>query len=1001
MSMSNFPWLSFHHTAEHTTLVEHKQAYSSLDLPPRAHAKTQCPTLIAFIGRSAKAAILRHIFAAANETIQTEPHGQVRICSLPRTRREDFPIILADCEVHNERISQARPFSCGGPEIYRRVRSSLEGEDETLHGTQRGLGLRLYAQALAPLLGVLCLFAADMGGFYGVSETLALYIRSSPGPQVPQAALPRVLIVLSTYSASFDGEIMRRKFIDSVVLMLRGADRLDNDLQETEAMIFSHFNNLHVIGLAATSTHRDRQKCLYSRLMLQANEAYAARCQVRSLFAFGHMRAFMGAALDNFASGSTTALNLIRASRLGLGSCTELTHHLIEVISKMLTLSAEHALFASSHTEHRKNADVLPDFSPVDVFGELYEHHLVAAVNTSIELAQSGRQSSFISTVLDAFIAFFEQLAKASPKMTAASLHATNMRIHHARLRSVKSNRSCLCCLMRMPEKVLDCGHALCDVCVRIFGERSCTQKHSYTITTCVLCGVPNQSPNFNFVPPTAGIRILALDGGGIRGVIPLTFLMHLQQDLTTMLPSSALQDHFDLVCGTSSGGLIALGLFLKRWTPRECLQNFEDLASSIFKRRTNSSHFLAKIHELFVSYLADCRYDSSAIERAFHAAFGTVPMFNPLRNDTKVAVTTTTARESVLCLCSNYNGGLCPEDSGYTMLRAQKAEQDIFVSEAARCTSAAPWYFKPKFLEHLGTFQDGGLRHTNPLVPALWEANRIWPGMDQPDFALSLGTGTVQKASGFRVGSISPIRDRFLPRLFKTLMLSMDGEKAWSELVNTLSPAARTRLHRFNMPLARDLELDDITAITGLKQQASEYVRSNESFRTLRNSVYASVFYLELEEMPMYVNGGYRCLGNIFCRLGLSDQGRRSLSEYMKTHRAYFLVDGHPVACVVDEIPVCAPPFKRRVSFTLQSLDDTISISLRDARMLPRPISGLPKSLRQLIHLQSLDCPFGRIDHTQPDKVLPVVPSKRPAESSVYSLRKTRRNSRNERVGI
>jgi len=53
--------------------------------------------------------------------------------------------------------------------------------------------------------------------------------------------------------------------------------------------------------------------------------------------------------------------------------------------------------------------------------------------------------------------------------------------------------------------------------------------------------------------------RILSIDGGGIRGVFPVSFLAHIESELS--LPTVA--DYFDLVAGTSAGGIIALGLGL------------------------------------------------------------------------------------------------------------------------------------------------------------------------------------------------------------------------------------------------------------------------------------------------------------------------------------------------------------------------------------------------------------------------------------------------------
>lgn len=70
-------------------------------------------------------------------------------------------------------------------------------------------------------------------------------------------------------------------------------------------------------------------------------------------------------------------------------------------------------------------------------------------------------------------------------------------------------------------------------------------------MSACILCGVKGEVI-FRFVPPTAGARVLSLDGGGVRGVIPLIFLSHLQSLLSQL--ECPIQEFFDFVCGTSAG---------------------------------------------------------------------------------------------------------------------------------------------------------------------------------------------------------------------------------------------------------------------------------------------------------------------------------------------------------------------------------------------------------------------------------------------------------------
>lgn len=72
-------------------------------------------------------------------------------------------------------------------------------------------------------------------------------------------------------------------------------------------------------------------------------------------------------------------------------------------------------------------------------------------------------------------------------------------------------------------------------------------------------------------------------------------------------------------------------------------------------------------------------------IEDTFRTLANNAPtqMFNPLRSETKVAVTTTTAREVLPCLFANYNGPCRPQGIGYQIVRAKSPKDDVLVHEA------------------------------------------------------------------------------------------------------------------------------------------------------------------------------------------------------------------------------------------------------------------------------------------------------------------------------
>eukprot|EP01051_Picozoa_sp_SAG22_P009925 SAG22_NODE_862_length_6808_cov_3.881204_4_plen_118_part_00 len=74
------------------------------------------------------------------------------------------------------------------------------------------------------------------------------------------------------------------------------------------------------------------------------------------------------------------------------------------------------------------------------------------------------------------------------------------------------------------------------------------------------------------------GVRILALDGGGVRGLVTLTVLAQLEK-----IAGCKIADLFDLICGTSAGGLIAGALALRGCSTLACEGICHDMAKEVF----------------------------------------------------------------------------------------------------------------------------------------------------------------------------------------------------------------------------------------------------------------------------------------------------------------------------------------------------------------------------------------------------------------------------------
>ena len=102
------------------------------------------------------------------------------------------------------------------------------------------------------------------------------------------------------------------------------------------------------------------------------------------------------------------------------------------------------------------------------------------------------------------------------------------------------------------------------------------------------------------------------------------------------------------------------------QWSPEECLDKFEELAKKTFTHRKEGSALFSRLQEFLLYYTNDCQGNSSAIEGAFdNPQKAPLKMFNPLKSDTKVAVTSATAKDNLPCLFSNYNGVSRPKRLG------------------------------------------------------------------------------------------------------------------------------------------------------------------------------------------------------------------------------------------------------------------------------------------------------------------------------------------------
>lgn len=186
-------------------------------------------------------------------------------------------------------------------------------------------------------------------------------------------------------------------------------------------------------------------------------------------------------------------------------------------------------------------------FQPSKLFKTLFyktcNDFISAHVATKIEA------SRFLEALEVTFARLFAAIAAGS---TSREIHLQQLRRLRQHFVNLRTQKTCLCCMLKSPEKLLDCGHSICNTCVAIFGVRSARERYSFDLLECMLCARPHPRGYIQLVPPTASARILSIDGGGVRSVVPLILLAYMEQKLASL--GCPLRDYFDLVCSTLTG---------------------------------------------------------------------------------------------------------------------------------------------------------------------------------------------------------------------------------------------------------------------------------------------------------------------------------------------------------------------------------------------------------------------------------------------------------------
>lgn len=327
-------------------------------------------------------------------------------------------------------------------------------------------------------------------------------------------------------------------------------------------------------------------------------------------------------------------------------------------------------------------------------------------------------------------------------------------------------------------------------------------------------------------------IRILSLDGGGIRGIITCVILKYIEEQLQKLdHPNAKIGNYFDLVAGSSTGGLLASIILFPdkagkaRFSVEEALDLYAKKGDDIFN--VNFWRHMVNPFGLFNEKISE-----KSLEKQLLDIFGHLELKDLIK---PCLITSYDIRERKAKLFASHE--------------AHAPLENFLVKDVCRATSAAPTYFEPARIKSCYnqefTLIDGGVYANNPALCAYAEARKIafskvLDNEEKPDYPsvndmiiISVGTGTVLKPYYFKdfenagkIKWISPLIDMLLSSNAETVDYNLQ------KMFESLGPRNRLNYHRL-MPSLKNAspEMDDTSKknIYELIQTGLHFVENNQ----------------------------------------------------------------------------------------------------------------------------------------------------------------------------
>ena len=297
--------------------------------------------------------------------------------------------------------------------------------------------------------------------------------------------------------------------------------------------------------------------------------------------------------------------------------------------------------------------------------------------------------------------------------------------------------------------------------------------------------------------------KVLSLDGGGIRGVFAATYLAYVEKHLRDRTGR-----YFDLIVGTSTGGIIALALAMRIPASR-IASLYQQKGEMIFTRRWPS--FLGRK----VPMAVDSLYRSGPLYEELKSVFGEETLLGEASNRLCIPALNLSTGKAVVFKTRHHD--------------EYERDHELPLWKVAAATSAAPLYFRSVSIPQAGgAFVDGGLWANTPTMVGVAEAIRLGYTREQVR-VLSIGTGS---KAFYRDGHAD---GRFLGGLrfgfagwrndLVDLVMRSQTQRA-SNLSSYLLPDENHRRIEFDLP-GDDFGLDAVRYTNLLAERAHEKGKS------------------------------------------------------------------------------------------------------------------------------------------------------------------------------